>query len=272
MTVFRSVLTIAGSDPSGGAGIQVDLKTFAATGVWGMAVITALTAQNACRVSGSWAMEPAVVRSQVQTLLEDMVPGAVKTGMLANAGIIRTVAEVLPEGVPLVVDPVLVSTSGHPLLDPDCVSALMECLLPRAMLITPNLPEALVLSGIAIKDESDMIEAGRSILSRGVRGVMVKGGHGKGSESVDLLITEDQVIRLSSPRLPGPVHGTGCCFSAAIASYLALGFSPEEACRQAKELVSMAIQQAVMGAGGMRMVNPGRVTENISSFSQTLTS
>jgi len=260
MTVSRSVLTIAGSDPSGGAGIQIDLKTFAATGVWGMAVITALTAQNACRVSGAWAMEPAVVRSQVQTLLEDMVPGAVKTGMLANAGIIRAVTEVLPEGIPLVVDPVMISTSGHALLDPDSVSALIECLLPRATLITPNIPEASVLSGREIRDEPDMIEAGRHILSRGARGVLVKGGHGEGRESVDLLITAEQVIRFSSPRLPGPVHGTGCCFSAAIASYLARGFCPEDACRKAKDLVSMAIEQAVTGAGGMRMVNPGRVT------------
>jgi hydroxymethylpyrimidine/phosphomethylpyrimidine kinase len=233
------------------------MKTFAATGVWGMAVITALTAQNACRVSGTWAMEPGVVREQVNTLLEDMTPGAVKTGMLANAGIIRAVVASLPDGIPLVVDPVMVSTSGHRLLDASAVEAVRVILVPRALVVTPNIPESEVLSGMKITDEARMEEAGKRILSLGARAVVVKGGHGTGNESVDLLVTRDGVIRLSSPRLPGPVHGTGCCFSAAVTAYLARGYGIEEACRKAKELVSRAIRDALTGRGGVRMVNPG---------------
>ncbi|MFH0967134.1 MAG: bifunctional hydroxymethylpyrimidine kinase/phosphomethylpyrimidine kinase [Methanobacteriota archaeon] len=256
---FPAALTIAGSDPSGGAGIQVDLKTFGATQVWGMAVITALTAQNASRVSGVWAMDPLVVGEQIQTLLEDVSPGAVKTGMLATAGIIQAVVATLPAEIPLIVDPVMISTSGHRLLDASAINAVREILVPRAALVTPNIPEAEVLAGMEIRDEVGMEEAGHRILDLGAMAVMVKGGHGSGVDSVDLLITRGGIIRLGSVRFPYQVHGSGCCFSAAVTGYLASGYPIEEACRRAKNLVSEAIKHAVSGCSGTRMVNPGSI-------------
>ncbi|PKL59824.1 MAG: bifunctional hydroxymethylpyrimidine kinase/phosphomethylpyrimidine kinase [Methanomicrobiales archaeon HGW-Methanomicrobiales-4] len=254
---FISALTIAGSDPSGGAGIQMDLKTFATTGVWGMAVVTALTAQNPNRVSGVWAMDTPVITEQIQTLLEDIIPGAVKTGMLATAGIIQTVVTTLPAEILLIVDPVMISTSGHRLLDASAINAVKNLLIPRATLVTPNIPEAEVLTGMEIRDEPGMEEAGRRILDLGARAVVVKGGHGSGTESVDLLITHDGVIRLSSIRFPYQVHGSGCCYSAAVTGYLASGCGVEESCRKGKILVSEAIKYAVSSSSGTRMVNPG---------------
>lgn len=251
-----SALTIAGSDPSGGAGIQIDLKTFASTGVWGMAVITGLTAQNACRVAGVWPVDPGIVSIQIATLLEDMTPGAVKTGMLADEAIIRAVDRALPPLCRLVVDPVMVSTSGHRLLAEPAVRAVRDILIPRALLVTPNIPEAEVLTGFPITGEEGMEEAGRAILSLGAEAVVVKGGHGSGETAVDLLVTRTQVQRLVAPRLPYGVHGSGCCFSAAVTGFLARGSGLEEACRRGKELVTRAIQGAVCGAGGVRMVNP----------------
>ena len=252
-------LTIAGSDPCGGAGIQVDLKTFAATECWGMAIITALTAQNACQVSGVWVIEPEAVAQQIQTLLEDMTPGAVKTGMLATADIVHAVVETLPVHIPLVVDPVMISTSGHQLLNTSALMAIREELLPRTTLLTPNIPEAEVLAGIEISNEDDMVEAGKRILGLGVQAVVVKGGHGSGDESVDLVITREGVVRLNSPRLSYQVHGSGCCFSAAITGYLTQGYRMNEACMRGKELVSRAIQYSFPGKGGMRMINPGGI-------------
>ena len=256
---FPAALTIAGSDPSGGAGIQIDLKTFGAIQVWGMAVITSLTAQNRNRVSSVWAMDPAVVGEQIQTLLEDIPPGAVKTGMLATSGIIQKIVGILPPEIPLVVDPVMISTSGHQLLDESAIQVLMDQLIPCATIITPNIPEAEVLTGITIRGESDMVEAGRHLLGLGPRAVVVKGGHGVGDESVDLLISRDGIIRLRSPRLPYQVHGSGCCFSAAVTGYLAGGCTIEEACTKGKDLVSLGITRALPGGSGIRMVNPGGV-------------
>jgi hydroxymethylpyrimidine/phosphomethylpyrimidine kinase len=256
---FHTALTIAGSDPSGGAGIQVDLKTFAEVGVWGMAVVTALTAQNACRVSGVWSMESHVVREQISTLLEDITPGVVKTGMLSTDEIIQAVVQTLPEHIPLVVDPVMISTSGHRLLDELAIKSMKKALLPRATVVTPNIPEAEVLAGIKITDDASMIEAGMKIRELGAGVVVVKGGHGTGDESVDLLITSDGVIRLTSPRMPYQVHGSGCCFSAAVTGFLAQGYGVAESCRLGKEIVSKAIREAIAGTGGMRMVNPGGV-------------
>jgi len=256
---YHAALTIAGSDPSGGAGVQVDLKTFAEIGVWGMAVITGLTAQNACRVSGAWPMEERVVVEQIVTLVEDITPGAAKTGMLSTAGVIRAVVDTLPESIPLVVDPVMISTSGHRLLDEAAIRTMKEVLIPRAILVTPNIPEAEVLTGMKITDEAAMIEAGVQIRALGTQSVVVKGGHGAGEESVDLLIGRERVIRLTSPRMPYQVHGSGCCFSAAVTGFLAQGHGVEESCRQGKMIVTKAIRNAVAGVGGMRMANPGGV-------------
>jgi len=254
---FFSALSIAGSDPSGGAGIQVDLKTFAKTEVWGMAVITALTAQNPVRVSGAWPVDPDIVSEQIQILLEDITPGAVKTGMLANAAIINAVDEVLPHDIPLVIDPVMVSTSGHQLLDADAVQELISLLIPRATIITPNIPEAEILSGMKeISEEGAMEEAGRIILDLGAEYVLLKGGHGSGDTSVDLLISRSCVTRLSSKRQPYDVHGSGCSLSAAITGYLARENSVPKACEKAKKMVSLGIEDALTGKSGMRMVNP----------------
>ncbi|HWQ66699.1 MAG TPA: bifunctional hydroxymethylpyrimidine kinase/phosphomethylpyrimidine kinase [Methanospirillum sp.] len=260
MTIPGIALSIAGSDPSGGAGIQMDLKTFSVCHAWGMAVITALTAQHSGRVSGVWTMDPVVVQEQILTLLEDMTPDAIKTGMLANAGIIRAVVTSLPAGIPLIVDPVMLSTSGHRLLDEKATEAMISDLIPCALLVTPNIPEAEVLSGISIGNLSDMEVAGRIILSYGPKFVLVKGGHGSGEESVDLLITHENVVRISAPRLPYEVHGSGCCLSAAVTGYLATGMNTEEACRMGKKICGEAIKGSIMGKAGMRMVNP-KVTE-----------
>lgn len=254
---FSSALTIAGSDPSGGAGIQMDLKTFAVTRVWGMAAVTALTAQNSYRVSRVWPMDSAVVAEQIETLLQDITPGAVKTGMLASAGIIRTVVAILPAEIPLIVDPVMISTSGHRLLDEAAIQEVREILIPRATLVTPNIPEAEVITGLEIRDESGMEAAGWRILDLGASAVVVKGGHGSGLESVDLLITRDGVESLRAPRKPYQVHGSGCCYSAAVTGYHASGYGIDQACRKAKALVSEAIRRALAGDAGIRMVNPG---------------
>jgi hydroxymethylpyrimidine/phosphomethylpyrimidine kinase len=164
---FPAALTIAGSDPSGGAGIQMDLKTFAKTGVWGMAVITALTAQNAAQVTGSWPMDPEMVREQIITVLEDLTPGAIKTGMLANTGIIKAVEETVPKDVPLVIDPVMISTSGYRLLNDDAICDICERLIPLAHLITPNIPEAEIISQMKIASDEDVILAGSKIMDLG---------------------------------------------------------------------------------------------------------
>ncbi|MDD1725144.1 MAG: bifunctional hydroxymethylpyrimidine kinase/phosphomethylpyrimidine kinase [Methanospirillum sp.] len=252
-----SALSIAGSDPSGGAGIQVDLKTFARTGVWGMAVITALTAQNVSRVSGSWPVDPGIVREQIETLLEEMTPQAIKTGMLANREIIRVVALMLPEKVPLVIDPVMVSTSGYRLLDESAIEMLCSELIPHAALVTPNIPEAMILSGCTeIADEEQMADAGYRILDMGAKQVVVKGGHGTGADASDILVTKQGVTRFSSSRILYEVHGSGCSYSAAITGWLARGYTVHKSCECAKELVNQGIQNAIAGRSGRRMINP----------------
>jgi len=253
---FPSALSIAGSDPSGGAGIQMDLKTFARTGVWGMAIITALTAQNAVRVSGSWAIEPDCVREQISTVLEDMTPEAIKTGMLANSEIIRVVEETLPLNVPLVIDPVMVSTSGHRLIHEDAIQDLRDILIPRATIVTPNIPEAQILAGMTILSEEDVVEAGKKILDLGTMQVIVKGGHGTGKDASDFLIRKNEVIRFTKPRLPYDVHGSGCAFSAAIAGYIAAGLDVTSACEKAKNLINRGIENAVQGNGRKKIINP----------------
>ncbi|HOJ95433.1 MAG TPA: bifunctional hydroxymethylpyrimidine kinase/phosphomethylpyrimidine kinase [Methanospirillum sp.] len=257
MTEFPAALTIAGSDPSGGAGIQMDLRTFAKTGVWGMAVITALTAQNAAQVTGSWPLEPVVVQEQIRSVLEDITPGAVKTGMLANDRIIQVVSEGIAEGIPLVIDPVMVSTSGFRLLDADAINTLCNRLIPEAFLVTPNIPEAEILSGIdTISSPEEMEKAGEIIMDMGAEYVLVKGGHGTGHESVDLLISERGVISYKARRLPYAVHGSGCSFSAAITGYLAQGHTIQTACEQAKQLISIGIIRAISGKSGHKIINP----------------
>ncbi|NYT06456.1 MAG: bifunctional hydroxymethylpyrimidine kinase/phosphomethylpyrimidine kinase [Methanomicrobiales archaeon] len=252
--------TIAGSDSGGGAGIQADLKTFSALGVWGCSVVTAVTAQNTRGVRGVWTLPPAAVASQIGAVVDDFAVGAFKTGMLAEAGIIRTVAGALPEDAVLVVDPVMIATSGARLLAEDAVDALTADLLPRAALVTPNIPEAEVLSGLAGIDSAEgMIDAGRRILRHGPGAVLVKGGHLSGGEAVDVLVTHDGVSRLSGERHPGSVHGSGCCLAAAITAFLVRGEDLSDACRHAKAFAALAITHAAIAPSGASMVNPGAV-------------
>jgi hydroxymethylpyrimidine/phosphomethylpyrimidine kinase len=249
--------SIAGSDSGGGAGIQADLKTFTALEVWGLTVITAVTAQNTREVRGAWVLPAEAVRAQIEAVADDFSIGAWKTGMLGDAPVIRAVAESLPEGATLVIDPVMVSTSGHRLLEEDAVRDLVELLIPRAAVVTPNLPEAEVLARMRVTTVEEMAEAGRRILDLGARAVVVKGGHLSGGAAVDLLVDRDGTVSLSGERYPYAVHGSGCCFSAALAAHLARGTSARRAFAAAREFIDTAIREAAGGPGPLRIVNPG---------------
>ena len=220
-------LTIAGSDSSGGAGIQADLKTFSAFGVYGASAITALTAQNTRGVAAVEPVGAAFVVAQIDAVLADLDVRAIKTGMLATAAIVAAVARRLARvpTVPLVVDPVMVATSGDALLAPDAVAALRDELFPRALMITPNLAEAArLLGGPEAGDEAAMIDQARALYRFGVRFVLVKGGHGTGGEAVDILYDGTAVSRFARPRVATTnSHGTGCTLSAAIAALLTGG-------------------------------------------------
>jgi hydroxymethylpyrimidine/phosphomethylpyrimidine kinase len=241
-------LTIAGSDSGGGAGIQADLKTFSALGVYGASVITALTAQNTREVRAILDVEPGFVRAQIDAVFDDLRVDAVKIGMLSRPEVIETVAAALAEraGCPIVLDPVMVAKSGDRLLREEAVAALRERLVPLATLITPNLPEAADLLGVAEPaDEAAMHRVLRALGRLGPAGVLLKGGHLAGRESVDLLLHRGAVERLVAPRLEtGNTHGTGCTLSSAVAAGLARSLSIEEAVRAAKRYVSAAIAAA----------------------------
>jgi hydroxymethylpyrimidine/phosphomethylpyrimidine kinase len=241
-------LTIAGSDSSGGAGIQADLKTFAALGVYGASVITALTAQNTTGVSGIHPVPPAFVTAQIDAVFSDLTVAAVKIGMAAQLASIDAVAAGLTRWSPrhVVLDPVMVASSGDRLLAPDAVEALRTKLVPRALLITPNLPEAAALLDQPVaQSEAEIARQGQLLLAMGCRAVLIKGGHGQGSESVDYLIDPAGTIALSAPRLATRnTHGTGCSLSSAIAAGLAKGEDLATAVRHAKAWISAAIAAA----------------------------
>ena len=245
-------LTIAGSDSGGGAGIQADLKTFSAYRVFGLSVITAVTAQNSVGVQGVENLAPAFVARQLRSVLEDFGVDAAKCGMLSVAPIIEAVAGVLAEHPidKLVVDPVMVAKSGDSLLQPDAVEALIRHILPLALVVTPNLPEAEVLSGITVANREEMEEAARRIGKLGARHVLVKGGHLKG-DAVDILWNGREVTAFQVPRVESSnTHGTGCTFSAAIAAGLAKGRPLGEAVREAKAYVTKAISEGfALGRG-----------------------
>jgi hydroxymethylpyrimidine/phosphomethylpyrimidine kinase len=255
--LIAKALTIAGSDSGGGAGIQADLKTFTAFRVFGMSVITAVTAQNSVGVQGVENLPPAFVARQLQSVLSDFGADAAKCGMLSTAPIIEAVAAGLAEHpVPkLVVDPVMVAKSGDPLLQPDARRALIERILPLALVVTPNLPEAEALAGLAVASRADMEEAARRIGALGPRYVLVKGGHLKG-DALDLLWNGRDFTAFSAPRVESAnTHGTGCTFSAAIAAGLARGQALGDAIREAKAYVTRAIRdgfQAGHGVGQLR--------------------
>ena len=246
-------LTIAGSDSGGGAGIQADLKTFAAFGVYGTSAITAVTAQNTRGVTAWSAVEADLVEAQIEAVAGDFAIGAVKTGMLGSAAIVEAVAATIAAlDLPnLVVDPVMVAKGGQRLLDEDAVHTLRSELLPRAMVVTPNIPEAEVLLGAPIRSLDDMRRAAREIRRLGASVVAIKGGHLDGDQSIDVVCAEHEEFELSGPRLPGRhTHGTGCTFSAAVAAGLALGRPVTEALRDARAFVQGAIEHAPgYGAG-----------------------
>ena len=241
-------LTIAGSDSSGGAGIQADLKTFAALGVYGASVVTALTAQNTKGVSGIHPVPAAFVSAQLDAVFSDLTVGAVKIGMVAQLEVIDAIVAGLDRWKPkhVVLDPVMVATSGDRLLAADTVEALRTKLIPRASLITPNLPEAAaLLDEPVVVNEADIERQGRRLLSMGCRIVLIKGGHGQGAESVDYLIDANGTVALAAPRIPTRnTHGTGCSLSSAIAAGLAKGEEMETAIGNAKAWISAAIASA----------------------------
>jgi len=239
-------LTIAGSDSSGGAGIQADLKTFTALGVYGASVLTALTAQNTRGVDAVHPIPPDFVVAQLESVFSDLDVGAAKTGMLANAGIINAVADVLERrpGIPLVCDPVMVATSGDVLLEPDAISALKERLIPRAALITPNIPEAArLLEADEARGIDEMARQGEALMGLGCGAVLIKGGHDSGATAIDLLVHSGGTVPLEAPRITTRnTHGTGCTLSAAIAAFLAAGEPLETAVRRAKSFVWHALE------------------------------
>lgn len=239
---YPTCLTIAGSDSSGGAGIQADLKTMSALGVYGMSVITAVTAQNTCGVTDIQAISPHIVKAQLEAVLSDISCDATKIGMLFSSHHIRAIIDILDKYSPrfIILDPVLVSTSGHRLYGEDnMVTTMKEMLFPRSTLITPNTDEASLLSGIPIDNESDMYRAGEVLLQYGCRAVLLKGGHLRQQEMCDILFTTDQTPHKFSAQKINTTntHGTGCTLSSAIASYLALGRDIETAVSLAKKYV-----------------------------------
>jgi len=249
---MRRALTIAGSDSGGGAGIQADLKTFAALGVYGMSAITSVTAQNTLGVQGVFDLPPEFVGLQIDAVVTDIGVDAVKTGMLSHAGIIEVVADrVKAYALPhLVVDPVMVAKSGDPLLRPEARDALITQLLPLAEVLTPNLHEASVLAGLPIEGLEDMRRAAETIHALGPRYIVIKGGHLE-SAPADLLFDGQRFVVLRGERIATPhTHGTGCTFASAIAAGLAKGLPVEEAVREAKAYVTEAIRYALpLGRG-----------------------
>lgn len=251
------VLTVAGSDSGGGAGIQADLKTFAAFGVYGTSALTAVTAQNTRGVFAVAEVPEEVIAMQIDVVLEDIGTDAAKTGMLSSASIVETVADRLEAwGVGrLVVDPVMVAKGGHPLLVESAVAALRDRLLPLASVVTPNIPEAEILSGIVIDSDSAAREAARAIAEFGPRYVIVKGGHRAG-DATDLVFDGSDFTELRAERIDTPnTHGTGCSYSAAIAALLARGLLPLDAIAIAKNWLTEAIRTSYSIGGGHSPVN-----------------
>lgn len=250
-------LTIAGSDPSGGAGIQADLKTFHRFGVYGEAVITLITVQNTKHVARIEVLDPELVRQQIEAVVSDILPRAAKTGALGSAAVVRAVAAVASAfEFPLVIDPVMVSKHGSPLLSEEAEDAMKNDLIPRAALLTPNVPEAEALAGIAIRTENDMKEAGQRLLDLGCKAVLIKGGHLAG-EPIDVFSTGDRHFQvLRATRIDtAHTHGTGCTYSAAITALLAQGKPMQNAVMGAKEFISKAIANAPGLGGGQGPLN-----------------
>jgi len=258
-TELPVVLTIGGSDSGGGAGIQADLKTFEAFGVFGTTAITAVTVQNTVGVTAIHIIPPDLVSGQIRAVATDLAPAACKSGMLADGTTIRAVATALGEcGIGrYVLDPVMVATSGDPLLAPEAVESLRTQLLPLADLVTPNLDEAALLTGLAVRDEEGMRTAALRLVDAGCRAVLLKGGHLEGNEVVDLLFDGSRWREWRAEKLPvGNAHGTGCTLSAAVAAGLARGRSLEDAVDRALAYTRRAIAAAPgLGAGSTPLLH-----------------
>ncbi len=252
-TAIPCVLTIAGSDSGGGAGIQADLKTFTALRVFGMAAITSVTAQNTVGVTGVHDLPPEFVAEQIDDVARDIGVDAAKTGMLSSAAIVEAVADSVARNsiTRLVVDPVMVAKSGDPLLQESARQAMRKRILPLAWLVTPNVPEAEVLAGVRITGTQQVEQAARNIHRLGARYVLLKGGHMEGENAVDYLYDGQTIQTFSAPRIATRnTHGTGCTYSAAIAAYLARGCAIGEAVQRAKAYLTGAIQHSFpLGAG-----------------------
>jgi hydroxymethylpyrimidine/phosphomethylpyrimidine kinase len=260
VTALARALTVAGSDSGGGAGIQADLKTFRACGVHGMTAITAVTVQNSLGVQGFYELAPGAVAEQIEAVVTDIGVGAAKTGMLASAPIIQAAAEAFErfEIGPIVVDPVAVSKHGDPLLRDDALDALRSRLLPLATLVTPNLGEVRVLTGIKVRAREDMEAAARALHALGAQWVLVKGGHLPGEEAVDLLSDGDRAVELRAARIQTPhTHGGGDTLAAAICAWLARGVGVPEAVRQGKDFLTDALAHAYPLGAGVGPVDSG---------------
>ncbi|MEO8333372.1 MAG: bifunctional hydroxymethylpyrimidine kinase/phosphomethylpyrimidine kinase [bacterium] len=253
-TLQRVALTIAGSDSGGGAGIQADLKTFARFGLFGTSVITAVTAQNTVGVRAWERVSPSLVRAQIDAVAEDLRPAAIKSGMLGDADVVRAVGAGVREHrlSPYVLDPVMVATSGDPLLEADAVEAIASELFPLATVVTPNLDEAALLVGAPVTTVKDMEEAARVMVERfGARAALVKGGHLDGPTLVDVFYDGSVMRRFTHARIGSTsTHGTGCTLSSAIAAHLAIGYALEDAIAESLDFVHRAIATApALGAG-----------------------
>lgn len=252
MKAIRTALTIAGSDSGAGAGIQADLKTFAALGVYGTSAITAITAQNTVGVTQVQALQPKLVAAQIDAVISDIGAHALKTGMLANTAIIKAVAGKIRDHrlKNLVVDPVMIATSGDLLIEKNAVAALRMLLIPLAAVVTPNIPEAEELTGLKLRAPKEIEDAARRLVAMGAGSVVIKGGHRRGP-ALDLFFDGKKFRTLNAPRIrTRNTHGTGCTFSAAIAAYLAKGETLESAVAQAKRYITAAIRSGfTIGAG-----------------------
>ncbi len=251
---YRGIaLTIAGSDSGGGAGIQADLKTFAAFEVFGTTAITAITAQNSLGVHGVFDIPPEMVEAQIDAVLSDFPVGAAKTGMLSRGETVRAVCDILRRHhfTALVVDPVMIAQSGDALIDDPAIEALKEELFPLTYIVTPNVPEAERLTGLSVEDEEGMEAAAREIAQMGPRGVLVKGGHLPGKDVVDLFLCDGKVTRFTHPRIETEnTHGTGCTLSAAITAGISAGADVLAAVDAARRYVRKAMEEGFKGGKG----------------------
>lgn len=258
-TKLKTALTIAGSDSSGGAGIQADIKTMIANGVYAMSAITALTAQNTTKVTSVLNSTPEFLGQQLDAVFTDIFPDAVKIGMVSDKELIKVIAQKLKEygAKNIVLDPVMVATSGAKLIADDAILTLKESLIPMASLITPNIPEAEILSDMTIKSSEDMVTAAKIINQKYNCAVLCKGGHSL-NDANDFLLSKNEQVWFEGKRINNPnTHGTGCTLSSAIASNLAKGYSMEESVERAKEYISMALSQMLDLGKGSGPMNHG---------------